>query len=77
MCRRLQSITCRALQCLATDVVRVWTGFVPYAGEGYALLIPSKWNPSKEKDFPGTQLRCEHLQLPGMGPSYRTYSSQQ
>jgi len=35
------------------------SGFVPYAGEGYALLIPSKWNPSKERDFPGTQLRYE------------------
>jgi len=27
------------------------TGFVPYAGEGFALLLPSKWNPSKEEDF--------------------------
>lgn len=34
-------------------------GFVPYSGEGYALLIPSKWNPSKERDFPGTELRYE------------------
>jgi hypothetical protein len=34
-------------------------GFVPYSGEGYALLLPSKWNPSKERDFPGTQLRYE------------------
>jgi hypothetical protein len=34
-------------------------GFVPYAGEGYALLLPSKSNPSKEKDFPGTALRYE------------------
>ena len=34
-------------------------GFVPYAGEGFAVLIPSKWNPSKEKDFPGTVLRYE------------------
>jgi photosystem II oxygen-evolving enhancer protein 2 len=24
---------------------------VPYAGEGFALLLPSKWNPSKEEDF--------------------------
>jgi len=33
---------------------------VPYAGEGFALLLPSKWNPSKEKDFKGqvdTELR--------------------
>ena len=33
------------------------SGFVPYAGEGYALLVPAKWNPSKEFDFPGVQLR--------------------
>lgn len=33
-------------------------GFIPYAGEGFALLIPSKWNPSREQDFPGTVLRC-------------------
>ena len=37
-------------------------GFVPYAGEGFAVLIPSKWNPSKEQDFPGTVLRCVCLQ---------------
>jgi hypothetical protein len=36
-----------------------YAGFVPFAGEGYALLLPSKWNPSKEKDFPGTILRYE------------------
>jgi len=35
------------------------SGFVPYAGEGFALLLPSKWNPSKEQDFPGTILRYE------------------
>jgi len=35
------------------------TGFVPYAGEGYAVLLPSKWNPSKERDFPGVELRYE------------------
>lgn len=33
------------------------SGFVPYAGEGFAILLPSKWNPSKEKDFPNVQLR--------------------
>ena len=32
-------------------------GFVPYAGEGYALLLPSKWNPSKEREAGGIQLR--------------------
>ena len=38
------------------------TGFIPYAGDGFALLLPSKWNPSKEKDFAGkfdTVLRYE------------------
>lgn len=38
------------------------TGFVPYAGEGFALLLPSKWNPSKETDLEGLQLRSAHLQ---------------
>ena len=42
----------------ATDCMCVPPGFVPYAGEGYALLLPAKWNPSKEFDFPGVQLRC-------------------
>ncbi len=32
-------------------------GFVPYSGEGFALLLPSTYNPSKEKEFPGTELR--------------------
>merc|ERR1712144_115884 len=35
------------------------TGFVAYAGEGFSLLLPSKWNPSKEKDFPNVALRYE------------------
>jgi hypothetical protein len=35
------------------------SGFIPYAGEGFALLLPSKWNPSKEKDFKGVKLRYE------------------
>eukprot|EP00951_Prasinocladus_malaysianus_P027642 scaffold249067_cov38-Prasinocladus_malaysianus.AAC.1 len=35
------------------------SGFVPYAGEGYALLLPSKWNPSTEREFPGIDLRYE------------------
>lgn len=33
------------------------SGFVPYTGEGFALMLPSKWNPSKEKDFPDVKLR--------------------
>lgn len=35
------------------------SGFVPYAAEDYALLLPSRWNPSKERDFPGVELRYE------------------
>jgi photosystem II oxygen-evolving enhancer protein 2 len=35
------------------------TGFTPYTGDGFSLEIPSKWNPSKEKEFPGTVLRYE------------------
>lgn len=35
------------------------SGFIPYTGEGFAVLLPSKYNPSKEKDFPGTVLRYE------------------
>lgn len=35
------------------------SGFTPYTGEGFSLEIPSKWNPSKEKEFPGTVLRYE------------------
>lgn len=33
------------------------SGFVPYAGENYAVLLPSKWNPSKEREFPNVVLR--------------------
>jgi len=35
------------------------SGFVPYAGEGFAVQLPSKWNPSKEQDVPGVVLRYE------------------
>merc|ERR1711963_543950 len=35
------------------------SGFLAYAGEGFSLLLPSKWNPSKEKDFPNVALRYE------------------
>merc|ERR1712159_868045 len=35
------------------------SGFVAYAGEGFSLLLPSKWNPSKEKDFANVTLRYE------------------
>jgi photosystem II oxygen-evolving enhancer protein 2 len=35
------------------------TGFNTYVGDGFTVDIPSKWNPSKEKEFPGTVLRYE------------------
>lgn len=35
------------------------TGYIPYQGKGFALLIPSKWNPSKERDFKNTVFRWE------------------
>merc|ERR1719382_457995 len=35
------------------------SGFVAYAGDGFSLLLPSKWNPRKERDFPGIQLAYE------------------
>lgn len=35
------------------------TGFNPYTGDGFSLSIPAKWNPSNEREFPGTVLRYE------------------
>eukprot|EP00884_Botryococcus_braunii_P014940 jgi/Botrbrau1/23447/Bobra.106_1s0007.1 len=35
------------------------TGFIPYQGEGFSLLLPAKWNPSKERPFAGIALRYE------------------
>lgn len=35
------------------------TDFMPYNGDGFNLLVPSKWNPSKEVEFPGQVLRYE------------------
>ena len=35
------------------------TGFIPYSGDGYVLLLPSKWNPSSERDFPNIDMRWE------------------
>jgi hypothetical protein len=37
---------------------RARAGFVPYAGDGYAMLLPGKWNPSKEREFAGMDVRC-------------------
>jgi len=35
------------------------TDFMAYNGDGFKLSIPSKWNPSKEREFPGQVLRFE------------------
>ncbi|XP_050228187.1 oxygen-evolving enhancer protein 2, chloroplastic-like [Mercurialis annua] len=35
------------------------TEFVQYNGDGFKLSIPSKWNPSKEVEYPGQVLRYE------------------
>uniref|UniRef100_A0A0F7CZ97 23 kDa subunit of oxygen evolving system of photosystem II n=1 Tax=Francoa sonchifolia TaxID=23250 RepID=A0A0F7CZ97_9ROSI len=35
------------------------TDFLPYSGDGFKLSIPSKWNPSKEVEYPGQVVRYE------------------
>ncbi|CAG9466007.1 unnamed protein product [Pedinophyceae sp. YPF-701] len=35
------------------------TGFLQYAGDGYSMLVPSKWNPSREKDNQYVVVRYE------------------
>lgn len=35
------------------------TDFLPINGNGFKILIPAKWNPSKEVEFPGQVLRYE------------------
>lgn len=35
------------------------SGFLSFSGDGFSVNIPSKWNPSKEQEFPGTVLRYE------------------
>uniref|UniRef100_A0A0F7H131 23 kDa subunit of oxygen evolving system of photosystem II n=1 Tax=Hypseocharis bilobata TaxID=253189 RepID=A0A0F7H131_9ROSI len=35
------------------------TDFLPYEGDGFKVQIPSKWNPSKEVEFPGQVVRFE------------------
>lgn len=35
------------------------TDFLPFNGDGFKLLVPAKWNPSKEVEFPGQVLRFE------------------
>lgn len=38
---------------------KVDSGFTTYAGEGFSVRLPAKWNPSKEVEFPGQVLRYE------------------
>ena len=35
------------------------SGFLPYQGEGFSITLPSKWNPSKEREYDGTVLKYE------------------
>lgn len=35
------------------------TNYIPYKGDGFTVAVPSKWNPSKETEFPNTVLRYE------------------
>uniref|UniRef100_A0A0F7H0X9 23 kDa subunit of oxygen evolving system of photosystem II n=1 Tax=Cypripedium formosanum TaxID=53042 RepID=A0A0F7H0X9_9ASPA len=35
------------------------TDYLTYSGDGFKLSIPSKWNPSKEVEYPGQVLRYE------------------
>lgn len=61
------------------------TGFVSVSGEGFKLNVPSKWNPSKEAEFPGTVLRYEDnfdaesnvsvMIVPAEKPSIKDYGS--
>ncbi|KAJ8443026.1 hypothetical protein Cgig2_030229 [Carnegiea gigantea] len=41
------------------DAPKTNTDFLSYNGDGFKLMIPSKWNPSKEVEYPGQVLRCE------------------
>eukprot|EP00245_Coleochaete_scutata_P007163 TRINITY_DN22268_c0_g1_i1.p1 TRINITY_DN22268_c0_g1~~TRINITY_DN22268_c0_g1_i1.p1 ORF type:complete len:271 (+),score=74.27 TRINITY_DN22268_c0_g1_i1:125-937(+) len=35
------------------------SGYLPITGDGFALNVPAKWNPSKERDFGAVALRWE------------------
>lgn len=35
------------------------TDFLPYNGDGFKLSVPSKWNQSREVEYPGQLLRYE------------------
>lgn len=60
-------------------------GFIPYTGDGFALLLPSKWNPSKLQDFKGTVLCYEDngdavnnlvvIKVPAKGTSVEQYGT--
>ena len=39
------------------------SGFIPYAGDGFTLELPSKWIPSPEREFPGTVFRSEPAEV--------------
>ena len=51
-----QSCLHTALPSYTAESRRV-AGFIPYAGEGWSLLLPSKWNPSREREFKGVEMR--------------------
>src|SRR5210317_1604864 len=40
-------------------LMMLYTGFLPYAGDGYAFLLPAKYNPTKERPFPNTDCYFE------------------
>uniref|UniRef100_A0A0D6R7H3 23 kDa subunit of oxygen evolving system of photosystem II n=1 Tax=Araucaria cunninghamii TaxID=56994 RepID=A0A0D6R7H3_ARACU len=35
------------------------TDFITYSGDGFKISIPAKWNPSKEREYPGQVLKYE------------------
>lgn len=35
------------------------SGFIPYSGDGYAFLLPAKYNPSRERPFPNQDVYFE------------------
>ena len=46
--------------CINHDaLMMLYTGFLPYAGDGYAFLLPAKYNPTKERPFPNTDCYFE------------------
>ncbi|KAG7638012.1 PsbP C-terminal [Arabidopsis thaliana x Arabidopsis arenosa] len=58
---RIQSLSCAAYGEAANvfGKPKKNTDFLPYTGEGFKIQIPSKWNPSKEIEYPGQVLRFE------------------